>query len=124
MGHISGKWAYHNDQHDLGNGGFAYHQLDGSWGWSDSALVVSREQSRAAQRIGTPVNTHSNGDHYFGNELVGGAEIIATKACDDEMRRDGGAGRLAEMKRNAGAMGETGEYFARIFGPFDFEGIN
>src|SRR5690348_16394792 len=125
MGHITSKWAYHKGLQDLGNGCYAYLQPDGSWGWSNAGLVVSREQSllvdtlfdlaltremlaamrraqpRAAQRIGTLVNTHSNGDHCFGNELVGGAEIIASKACDDEMRRDGGAGRLAEMKRNA-----------------------
>ena len=28
--------------------------------------------------ITTLVNTHANGDHWFGNELVTGAEIIAS----------------------------------------------
>jgi glyoxylase-like metal-dependent hydrolase (beta-lactamase superfamily II) len=146
--HITSKWAYRKGLQDLGNGCYAYLQPDGSWGWSNAGLVVSggesllvdtlfdlpltremlaamrRAEPKAAARIGTLVNTHSNGDHCFGNELVEGAEIIASKACDEEMRRDGGAGRLAEMKRNAKQMGEAGEYFARIFGPFDFEGIN
>jgi cyclase len=148
MSHITSKWAYTKGLQDLGNGCYAYLQPDGSWGWSNAGLVASGEESllvdtlfdlkltremlatmqraepKAAARIGTLVNTHSNGDHCFGNELVAGAEIIASKACAAEMRRDGGAGRLAGMKRNARQMGETGEYFARIFGPFDFEGIN
>ena len=40
----------------------------------------------AAKEIGTLVNTHANGDHTYGNQLVGGAEIIASRACADEMR--------------------------------------
>ena len=35
----------------------------------------------AARRIGTLVNTHSNGDHTFGNQLVSGARILASRAC-------------------------------------------
>ncbi|HVN27137.1 MAG TPA: MBL fold metallo-hydrolase, partial [Candidatus Binataceae bacterium] len=132
---------------EIGDGCYAYLQPDGSWGWSNAGLVVDGDQSllvdtlfdlkltremldvmrdaepRAA-RIGTLVNTHSNGDHVFGNELVKGAEIIASKGCAEEMKHDGGAGRLAEMKRNAKAMGDAGAFFAEIFAPFDFEGIN
>jgi cyclase len=148
MNPITSKFPFKKGLQDLGNGCYAYLQPDGSWGWSNAGLVVDGGQSllvdtlfdlkltrqmldtmrraepAATSKIGTLVNTHSNGDHCFGNELVEGAEIIASKACDEEMRHDGGAGRLAEMKCNAAAMGETGAYFARIFGPFDFEGIN
>jgi cyclase len=31
----------------------------------------------------TVVNTHANGDHWYGNELVTGAEIIASQATAD-----------------------------------------
>jgi cyclase len=148
MATITSKWAYTKGLRDIGNGCYAYLQPDGSWGWSNAGLVVDggesllvdtlfdlkltremldamrRAEPHAASRIGTLVNTHSNGDHCFGNELVSGAEIIASRACEEEMLRDGGAGRLAEMKRNAAQMGGTGEYFSRIFAPFDFEGIN
>ncbi len=143
-----GKWTYSKGLHELGNGCYAYLQPDGGWGWSNAGLVADagrsllvdtlfdlkltremldamrRAEPKAASSIGTLVNTHSNGDHCFGNELVAGAEIIASRACDEEMRHDGGAQRLADMKRNAGALGEAGAFFAEIFAPFTFDGIN
>jgi len=148
MSASASKWNYSKGLHGLGNGCYAYLQPDGSWGWSNAGLVVDGEQSllvdtlfdlkltremldtmrraepRAAAKIGTLVNTHSNGDHCFGNELVTGAEIIASKACAEEMRHDGGAGRLADFKRNAAQMGDSGAFFAEIFAPFEFDGIN
>src|SRR6202045_537603 len=94
--------------HELGNGCYAYLQPDGSWGWSNAGLLADSGQSMlvdtlfdlpltrqmldamrraepAAARIGSVVNTHSNGDHTFGNRLVEGAEIIASRACAEEM---------------------------------------
>src|SRR5579864_2997280 len=139
-------WQYTKGLHDLGNGCYGYLQPDGSWGWSNAGLVADsgesllvdtlfdlkltremlesmrRAEPRAASRIGTLVNTHSNGDHTFGNQLVAGAEIVASKACADEMAREGPA-PLAAAKKNAAVMGEAGEFFARIFAPFEFEGI-
>ncbi|WP_163592847.1 MBL fold metallo-hydrolase, partial [Klebsiella pneumoniae] len=79
---------------------FAYLQPDGSWGWSNAGLIADRGQTLlvdtlydlkltremldtmrasvpAANSIGTLVNTHSNADHTFGNQLVEGAQIIA-----------------------------------------------
>ncbi len=142
------SWTYSKGLHDLGDGCYAYLQPDGSWGWSNAGLIVAdgesllvdtlfdlkltremldtmrRAEPEAAARIGTLVNTHSNGDHIFGNELAAGAEIIASRSCDEEMRQDGGSARLAAFKRNAAAMGEAGKFFAEIFAPFDFDGIN
>ena len=40
----------------------------------------------AAKSIGRLVNTHSNGDHTFGNQLVKEAEIVASRACPEEMQ--------------------------------------
>src|SRR5579864_6830852 len=148
MNPITSKWPFKKGLQDLGNGCYGYLQPDGSWGWSNAGLVADsgesllvdtlfdlkltremlesmrRAEPRAASRIGTLVNTHSNGDHTFGNQLVAGAEIVASKACAEEMIHDNGAQRLAEMKRSATSASEAGAFFAEIFAPFDFNGID
>jgi cyclase len=102
-----GKWQYTKGLHDLGRGCFAYLQPDGSWGWSNAGLVADGEETLlvdtlfdlpltaqmlktmrdavpAARHIRKLVNTHANGDHTFGNQLVEGAEIIACRACAEK----------------------------------------
>ena len=103
------RWTYEKGLHDLGNGAYAWLAPDGSWGWSNAGLIVDAEESllvdtlfdlrltqemldamrdaepRAASRIGTLVNTHANGDHCHGNQLVEGAAIIASLAAAEEM---------------------------------------
>jgi glyoxylase-like metal-dependent hydrolase (beta-lactamase superfamily II) len=140
------RWPFAKGLHDLGNGCYAYLQPDGSWGWSNAGLVVDGDESllvdtlfdlhltnemlaalRAAEpaataRIDTLVNTHSNGDHCNGNELVAGAEIIASAAAAEEMKHESPATML-QFKEAAPQLGETGEFFLHCFGAFDFEGI-
>src|ERR1043165_1555680 len=110
------KWQYTKGLHDLGNGCFAYLQPDGGWGWSNAGLIVDRDQTLlvdtlfdleltremldrmsaavpAARSIGRLVNTHANGDHTFGNQLVKDAEIIASRACAEEMKERPEIGR-------------------------------
>jgi glyoxylase-like metal-dependent hydrolase (beta-lactamase superfamily II) len=139
------QWNYTKGLHDLGNQVYAYLLPDGSWGWSNAGLIVDGDQSLlvdtlfdlrltrdmldtmrdavpAAASIKTLVNTHANGDHYFGNELVQGAEIIASQACADEMG-ELPPERLAEMMRAAPSMGELGAYLSEILGPFKFDDI-
>lgn len=136
---------YERGLNDLGNGHWAWLQPDGSWGWSNAGLVTDggeallvdtlfdlqltgtmldamRASVPAAQRIGQLVNTHANGDHCNGNELVHGAEIIASAACAEEMRHENPAGMVA-MKKQAANLGDLGEFFMHCFGAFDFEGI-
>ena len=134
--------AYSKGLHELGDACFAYLQPDGSWGWSNAGLVVgdgasllidtlfdlplTAEMLSAMQGvthtapIGTLVNTHANGDHCYGNELVHGAEIIASAATAHEMTEVPPA-MLAAL--NA-AEGEVGELFRHFFGSFQFAGIN
>jgi cyclase len=126
---------------EVADGCHAYLQPDGSWGWSNAGLVVGDGASllvdtlfdlRLTQRmldsmtaitlaapIGQVVNTHANGDHCFGNVLVGDAEIIATSATTREME-EVPPSLLAGLNS---APGEVGDMFRSFFGEFDFEGI-
>lgn len=133
-----GKWRYTKGLHDLGNNCFAWLQPDGSWGWSNAGLLADHDQTLlvdtlfdlkltgemlaamraavpAARSIGRLVNTHSNGDHTFGNQLVAGAEIIASRACAEEMN-ERPAEELAAMQRNWRQLGEAGAFLHQAMG--------
>ena len=130
---------------DLGHGIWAYLQPDGSWGYSNAGLITDSGESLlvdtlfdlpltqsmltamadatpAAQHIDVLVNTHANGDHCYGNQLVEGARIIASRASAEEMDAVPPA-MMAEMLRRADDLGMAGEYFRKSFGDFEFEGI-
>ncbi|MGI9287576.1 MAG: MBL fold metallo-hydrolase [Pseudomonadales bacterium] len=139
-------WTYEKGLHDLGNGIYAYLQPNGSWGWSNTGLVVDGDESllvdtlfdshltrdmlktmrdavgRKAKNIDWVVNTHANGDHCHGNHLIEGAEIIASAAAAAEMDQVTPE-LMAQLLRAAPDMGEVGEYFIHCFGAFDFNGI-
>lgn len=141
----SGRWPFRKGLHDLGRGSFAYLQPDGGWGWSNAGLVTDGDESllvdtlfdlkltdamlremagatHAAQRIDVLVNTHANGDHCYGNQLVGDAAIVASAASAAEMA-EVSPEMMARFVEGGPALGKAGEFFARIFGPFDFSGI-
>ncbi len=131
---------------NLGDGLYAWLQPDGGWGWSNAGLIVDGEESLlvdtlfdlrltadmlramkdaeplAANAIGTLVNTHANGDHCNGNELVVGAEIISSEAAAQEMRHETPA-LMAQYLKAAPDLGEMGEFFLHCFGKFEFDGI-
>jgi glyoxylase-like metal-dependent hydrolase (beta-lactamase superfamily II) len=140
-----GRWTYTTGLHDLGDSTYAYLQPDGGWGWSNAGLIVDGDESLlidtlfdlrltqemlesmrravpAAAHIGTVVNTHANGDHCWGNELVAGATIVASRRTAEEMAQLPPQ-LLAGMVAHAPQLGPAGAYVARIFGPFDFDGI-
>jgi len=130
---------------EVGDGLYAYLQPDGGWGWSNAGLVVDGERTLlidtlfdlrlteemlrtmrdavpAAARIDTLVNTHANGDHCYGNQLVGDAVIVASEQTAQEMTELPPAA-MAALVAQAPQMGELGEFFLRCFGSFDFDGI-
>jgi glyoxylase-like metal-dependent hydrolase (beta-lactamase superfamily II) len=82
-------------------------------------LAAMRAATPAAGRIGTVVNTHSNGDHCYGNALLEGAEIVATRAAAEEMAHESPA-VIAEFVRRAPELGPLGEYVQHCFGAFHF----
>jgi cyclase len=130
--------------HEVADGVYAWLQPDGGWGWSNAGLVADGSSAllvdtlfdlrltssmldaiRAAvpaASIGTVVNTHANGDHCYGNQLLPGARIVASARAAEEMERVP-ASTLAGLMRSTATMGAVGEYVQRIFGAFDFEGI-
>jgi glyoxylase-like metal-dependent hydrolase (beta-lactamase superfamily II) len=131
--------------HEVADGVWAYLQPDGGWGWSNAGLITDaavsmlvdtlfdlgltgemlaemRRVSKAADPVDSLVNTHANGDHWFGNSLVAGAEIIASRECAREMVGLPPS-RLADLVRAAPGLGEAGKFLQRIFGPFSFDGI-
>jgi glyoxylase-like metal-dependent hydrolase (beta-lactamase superfamily II) len=139
------RWRYTRGLHDLGAGCYAWLQPDGSWGWSNAGLVCDggaallvdtlfdlrltremldamRAAVPAAARIGTLVNTHANGDHCYGNELLPEARILASKACAEEMGQVPPE-TLAALVQNADALGPAGAFFRHAFGAFEFAGI-
>ncbi len=89
---------------------------------TEAMLSEMRRATSAVEQVNTLVNTHANGDHCWGNQLVEGAEIVASRASAEEMA-EVPAAMLAQAMQMAPNMGPVGEYILRIFGDFDFDGI-
>ncbi len=114
---------------------------DGTWGWSNAGLITGRGESLLVDTlfdlamtremldglrpvtgdhpVRTVVNTHANGDHWFGNELVADAEIIASQTTAEEMATNG----PDLIQGMLGQPGPLGRFARHIFTPFDFSGI-
>jgi glyoxylase-like metal-dependent hydrolase (beta-lactamase superfamily II) len=76
----------------------------------------------ATRPITTLVNTHANGDHCHGNQLVSGARVITSAATAQEMADLPASSLLALTELD---LGEDGNRFvAAAFGDFDFTGID
>ena len=100
---LLGKEArYARGLQQVGEGVFAWLQPNGEWGESNAGVVVGDGEAllidtlfdtrltqamldavgeRVQEPIRTLVNTHSDGDHVFGNQLLPDAEIVATAAA-------------------------------------------
>lgn len=76
----------------------------------------------ATAPIATLVNTHANGDHCYGNQLVTGAEVIASAASAAEMEALPPSALAAMTSLDLGSEAANA-YVEAAFGPFDFEGI-
>lgn len=137
-------WQFTKGLHEIGNGCWAYLQPDGGWGYSNAGLITDGDESMlvdtlfdlrltgemlatlrgsvpAAARIDTLVNTHSNGDHTYGNQLVEGARIVTSKSVAEVMAHED-LDKLRSMI--AAASGEGGNFLREVFGKFDFQGIS
>lgn len=132
--------------HDLGNGCYGYVQPTGGWGWSNAGLVTSGGDTLlvdtlmsmpltrtmleefaarvpASRHIRRVLNTHANPDHYFGNQLLRDAEIVATAATARDMATFDPR-LLADLRERWQLMGEGGAFLFETMGRvFDFSGI-
>jgi cyclase len=129
---------------DLGAGLYAWLQPNGGLGESNAGLVVGEGESllidtlwdtrltrrmldamagpTATAPIRRLVNTHGDPDHCWGNQLLAGAEIIATRATEKDMR--GEDPRRLRLLASAGRLMPGGlSAFARLLRPYDFSGI-
>jgi glyoxylase-like metal-dependent hydrolase (beta-lactamase superfamily II) len=77
----------------------------------------------ATDRVDALVNTHANGDHCHGNELVPTDRIIASVAAAEEMDELPPAALAAMMQLAAADDGPLGKYLEHAFGAFTFTGI-
>jgi cyclase len=126
---------------ELGHGCYAWIAGDVGWGMSNAGLITGRAASllvdtlydlrltktmldalaplTAPAPISTVVNTHGNGDHWFGNQLLSHAEIIAARGSVADMRQVG----PAEMRALSGMDSPAGHFARRIFDRFDHTDI-
>ena len=135
--------GYRKGPHDLGGDCHAWLLPEGRWGESNTGLVRGAGVSllvdtlydlpHTAEMLGacatltsshpirTLVNTHSDGDHWFGNQLVAGpgVEIIASEAAAELMT----AASVAEMAGLSDRRDRIGEFVRSISGRFDLSGI-
>lgn len=123
---------------EVADGVFAWVAHSGGWGWSnaglvtcasgapalmvdtlfDAALTSSMLASLPVASVGTIVNTHANGDHWYGNAVVGAASIVASTRAAEEMAR-------LPPSAMAALVGSSpdGSFFHRIFDAFQFGGV-
>ena len=135
--------SYEKGLTEVADGVFAYLQPDGGWGWSNAGLVAGDGSSLLVDTlfdlkltqemldemasvtdtnpIANLVNTHANGDHCYGNQLVSGAEVIASDASAAEMEELPPSMLAAMMEADFGEA--TNAYLQKSFGAFTFTGI-
>ncbi len=142
----------------IGDGVFAWLTPNGGWGESNTALIAGHGRSLLVDTLWDPprtaamlaafrevveeapirqvVNTHSDGDHWFGNGLAGADEIIATRTAARRMTRHspremqalGAVCRVFRALAHAPLphrqdWGTAAEYLEGMLRPFDFSRI-
>jgi cyclase len=137
--------TYRHGLQEVADGVHAYLQPDGGWGWSNASLVTSGRTALlidtlfdlkltaamlaemapllGSSGIETVVNTHANGDHCWGNQLLRSARIVASRGTAEEMRDGMQPGQLAAIMADPEPFGPPGAFLAQVFAPFNFGDI-
>ena len=135
---------YTKGLHQIADDVWAWLAPDGSWGWSNAGLVagsdasllldtlydlpLTREMLTAMRPItddrplNDAVNTHANGDHCYGNELLAPSVTVhAGRDAEHEMREEPPELLADLVSRDLGPV--LTPYARACFGAFDFRGI-
>ena len=132
---------------------YAWMVPNGSWGETNMGLIdcngksilidtcwdlhFTQQMLQAMQPVisGSPIttviNTHSDGDHCWGNQLFKDQEIVATRACQDQMQHMKPAS-LTAMQHSCkalkyvpfGGMNCFSHYMGDMLSPYQFDGIH
>lgn len=146
---------YETGLEDLGGRLWAWLQPNGGLGESNAGLIVGDGESllvdtlwdlrltrrmlaamadlTASAPIARLVNTHGDGDHCWGNQLLTGTEIVATASAAEDMLGED-PGRLRLLSRVGSALGSLERHkvaprlgglgtFIRTLAVYDFGGI-
>ena len=139
---------------EVAPGCFAWLQPNGAWGEANAGLVVGEgasllvdtlwdqllaremlaamEPHTSSAPIELVVNTHSDGDHWWGNaEAPASAQILTSQASLDTMREEAPPSALDRMRKLTsltrhvpgvvpGGIGPMGAYVNAMLAPFDF----
>jgi cyclase len=135
---------------EVAPGVHAWLQPNGAWGEANAGLVVGEGQSllvdtlwdlRLTRRmldamaplvadapIRTLVNTHGDGDHWWGNELVGAGEIVATDAAAAHEMKAVAPGAMVSLRRVGAVLervgqGASGRFLRGWTAPYEHRGI-
>ncbi|MFF0741571.1 MBL fold metallo-hydrolase [Streptomyces sp. NPDC004111] len=115
-----------------------------AWGYSNCGLVASEGKAllvdtqftleetrellgaiRAAApgaEITTVVNSHANGDHTWGNQLLPAAEVVTSVASGENLCHEMSPAQLTALCQSPPTTA-VARYAAEHFGAFDFSGI-
>lgn len=143
---------YAEGLYELGQGLYAWMVPNGSWGESNAGLITGNGESllvdtlwdvrftqqmltamemvTAVTPITTLVNTHADGDHFFGNQLLPDVDSLTSQASLAEMqytqpramlllRRIGGLLSLLPGKHNR----QAGHWFQGMGAPYHYEEV-
>ena len=143
---------YDEGLYEIANNTYAWMVPNGSWGETNSGLIVGdgeavlvdtlwdlrcTKQMMVAIKpitdeapINTVVNTHSDGDHFWGNQLFTNRDIVATQACKDMMdhmqpKSLTALGTLGSVMSKIPVMGcnHAGNWFKGMVKPYDYSDV-
>ena len=145
------KPKYDEGLYKLGENLFAWMVPNGSWGESNAGLLIGNGESLlidtlwdlkytrcmleamapliAENPIRTVINTHADGDHWWGNELVPDAEIIASQKAFEEMQHIKPMSMILLGKMLGKVLcfigvKQVGHWFQNMVIPYDFQEVS